>query len=193
MTISILLLANEGLKYVGALGGLAYIVNLISLFANRIRLKVRDVQDSSVNEVLAIRFEVENFGRAPTSIQSLVTFTGFLPRPRKGRGIMLKKYEFELKIENSDRSLPPYSPKTFQASRTIRDRELLTRAGFTFFRTYTFCFTRGRTRRVRIRSASGVRISYPRYLIERWLFRPFGGRLTPIDDRSKEVTEALSN
>lgn len=159
---------------------------------NRIRLEVRDVQDSSVKEVLAIRFEVENFGRAPTSIQSLVTFTGFLPRP-KNRGIILKKYEFELKIENNDRSLPPFSPKTFQASRTIRDQELLARAGFTFFRTYTFFFTRGRTRRVRIRSASGVRISYRRYLIERWLFRPFGGRLTPLDDRSKEVTEALSN
>jgi hypothetical protein len=190
-------LAGEGIKYLGSIGGLIYIVNLIILFVNRVRVEIRDVQDYSRDNI-TIRFEAENLGSSPTSIHTIVNLRCYLPRPRDKKKdhhwkLKLEKYEFDLKLlENTERSLLPSSPKIFYADKEIYNSALLERIGFTFFRTYTFSFTHGRRRRVRIRSASGVQIGMIRYHFEVMLFRLFGARFLPRDDRSDEVTQALS-
>jgi hypothetical protein len=164
--------AIEGIKYVGSLGGLVYIVNLFVLFVNRVRVVVRDVQDCS-RDTLKVSFEAENLGRSPTSIQKFVTLRCYLPRPvgeKRNWKPRLHKYEFALKLEGSERSLPPSSPKEFEAEKKLSNANILASIGFTFFRTYTFSFTHGRKRRVRIRSASGVQIGVLRYYMDLTLF-----------------------
>jgi hypothetical protein len=122
-TIDFLGLAAEGVKDVGSFGGLIYIVNLIVLFVNRVRVEIRDVQNCS-RDTLKVSFEAENLGRSPTSIHSDVNMRCFLPRPRNDKKgfdgkFTLKKYEFALTLEGSERSLPPSSPKKFEAEKRL--------------------------------------------------------------------------
>jgi len=187
--------ATEGIKYVGSLGGLVYIVNIVVLVVNRVRMAVRNVQDCS-RDTLKVSFEAEHLGRSPTSIQKVITLRCYLPRPvgdKRHWKPRLHKYEFALKVEESERSIPPSSPKEFEVEKKLSSTDVLASIVFTFFRTYTFSSTHGRKRRVRIRSASGVQLSALRYFMELTLFRMFGARLLPLDDRSEEVAEALSS
>jgi len=74
--------ATEAVKLVGSFGGLVYLVTLFSLWRNRVRVKVRVISHHEKEDLTSIlRFEAENIGSSPTSIEPGITFSGFLPRP----------------------------------------------------------------------------------------------------------------
>lgn len=114
-------------------------------------------------------------------------FDGFLPE-RKGErpvdGFKLVPYQIEFKIdESAQRTLPPSTPVTFTAvNRLGAGRDLRNTLGFMFFKTYTFAFSRGGTVKVRIRSADHVRLSWKRYVFERFHFAIRGVNSLPKPD-----------
>jgi hypothetical protein len=123
-----------------------------------------------------IAFDAQNIGMTPTSIEPIVAFRGFLPRPKGNRpsqGFKMVPYELTFTIFNSQqRTLAPFTPAHFEAvNRQRSGRDLAGRLGFMFFKTYTFSFTRGRKYRMRIRSADHVPLSWSRYLLERLDFK----------------------
>src|SRR3989442_592199 len=67
-----------------------------------------------------------------------------------------------------DRSLPPRTPKTFEAKAAPDSEGAL---GFLWYRQYTFAATRGRGRRVRLRYVDGPVLSAWRFRVESVLFR----------------------
>jgi hypothetical protein len=122
-----------------------------------------------------------------TSIQPIVRFHGFLPRPKGERpadGFKLVAYKLDFSIDQSaKRTLPPSTPITFTAVNQLRaGRELSDKLGFMFFKTYTFAFTRGGRVKVRIRSADHVRLSWKRYVFERFHFAIRGVNSLPKPD-----------
>jgi hypothetical protein len=72
---------------------------------------------------------------------------------------MLSSYSYE--IRSPDRSLPPHVPKTFEAYSEANDLR-----PFLWFMTYTFKPTRGKLKKIRIRSADKFQLSYARYIWE---------------------------
>jgi hypothetical protein len=75
----------------------------------------------------------------------------------------MPRFAFELILTGTNRTLQPHVPVQFEARSRSTKTYVLERLGFMFFKTYTFSFTRGRTRRVRIYSAEGDRISFFQY------------------------------
>jgi hypothetical protein len=165
------------------------------LYRNRARVRVRLVEEQFYSrKPPGLKFEAENLGTRITSIEPIVRFDGFLPRPRGERsvdGFKLVPYQIEFKIEESaQRTLPPSTPVTFTAVNQLKaGRELSDKLGFMFFKTYTFTFTRGRKVKVRIRSADHVHLSWKRYVFERFHFALRGVSSLPKQDGSFELDE----
>ncbi len=149
----------------GFSSALLYIANL---YRNRARVKVRLLDEQFYSQKPpGLKFEVENLGMTLTSIEPLVRFHGFLPRPKEREfadGVKLVPHSLEFEIEEStQRTLPPSTPIIFTATnRLSAGRELSGSLGFMFFKTYTFEFTKGRMVKVRIRSADRERLSWKR-------------------------------
>jgi hypothetical protein len=187
--------ATEAVKGLGSLGGLIYLVNLFNLWRNRVRVKVRILrEDEQVFSTSVLRFEALNIGGTPTSIQPRILFTGFLPRPREKSSYRVKMIRFDLEytIEGPNRTLQAHVPLELKAESDTTSY-VMERLGFTFFKTYTFSFMRGRTQRVRIYSADGDYINFFQYWGGRLLVKPLGiyGFRKPRD-RSKDIAAALS-
>jgi hypothetical protein len=156
-----------------------------NLYRNRARVRVQLLEEQFyLQKSPGLKFEVENLGTTVTSIEPIVRFDGFLPRPKGERfvdGIKLVPYRLDFKIdENAHRTLPPSTPVTFTVvNRLSAGRELSDRLGFMFFKTYVFTFTKGRKVKVRIRSADHVRLSWTRYVFERLHFALRGVKSLP--------------
>jgi hypothetical protein len=162
----------RALGWLGAGGGLLYLFNLVNLYRNRVRVRVWVLDEKfDPDSPPSVEFEAQNFGMTPTSIEPTIEFSGFLPRPTPERGIMMVWHELTFNIIGSQRTLAPFTPERFKAQALGRKAtELAVKLGFTFFKTYTFTFSRGRKCRVHIRSADGIRISWSRYKFERFHF-----------------------
>ena len=151
------------LALIGGSGGLVY---WLDRYKNRARLRVRllDLGLSphyGENEA-RIRFEAENFGTVPMSLKPIVYLKGIIPKVmRRTPEKKLKISSYSYEIRASDRSLPPHVPKTFEAYSEADDMR-----PFLWFMTYTFTPTRGKSRKVRIRSSDNFRLSYGRYIWE---------------------------
>jgi hypothetical protein len=193
---AIITTATEAVQLLGSFGGLVYLVTLFNLWRNRVRVKVRVISHHEKEDLTSIlRFEAENIGSSPTSMEPRITFSGFLPRPlakTSGRRRM-PWFAFELILTGTNRTLQPHVPVQFEARSRNTNTYVLERRGFMFFKTYTFSFTRGRTTRVRIYSADGDRINF---------FQYWGGRFRVAvlevhgfrkpKDMSEDVSDALS-
>jgi hypothetical protein len=159
------------LTLIGGTGGLLY---WYDRYQNRSRIKIRLhslglVPDTS-DQKKHIIFEAENFGTAPVSLEPYVLLKGVVPvevRIKPNRRLYWSRYNY--KIETSDRYLAPHQPKRFQASCDCNDAA----TPFLWLMTFIFLPTRGRPRRIRVRSASGFTLSYLRYIYELTLFTGF--------------------
>ena len=167
--------AQDPLKILYALGGSGGLIYWWDRYRNRPRLRVRlldeqfEVRERPYLEITT-RFEVENVGTEKTSLEPEVLFTGYTVKRQRHRGAQ--------KIAEEDRALPPFTPRTI----TLVVREEANYP-FLWFRTYVFRLTRGRRKRVRIRSEDRVRLSYPKFLYELAVFRAF--------NRLPEVTRGV--
>jgi hypothetical protein len=168
---------------------MSWVEYVADLYRNRTRLRVRLLEEQFYSQTSpGLKFEVENLGTSVTSIEPLVRFDGFLPRPKGEEfveGFKLVPFHLDFKIdENTPRTLPPSTPITFTVvNRLNAGREISDRLGFMFFKTYTFAFTRGRKVKVRIRSADHVCLSWWRYLFERLHFALRGVNSLPKHDK----------
>jgi hypothetical protein len=188
--------ATEAFKLVGSLGGLIYLVTLFNLWRNRVRVKVRILSESEKNEFTGLlRFEAQNVGSAPTSIEPRIAFSGFLPRPHEKMSwrVRMPRYDFDFIIHGTNRTLHPHVPLLLEAQSENTTTGIIDRLGFMFFKTYRFSFTRGRTQKIRIYSADGARLNPFQYWAGRLLVKVIGIRgFRKPEDKSKEVGIALS-
>ena len=151
------------LALIGGSGGLVY---WLDRYKNRTRLRVR-LLDLGLNphygeSQARIRFEAENFGTAPMSLEPTVYLKGIIPKVmRRTPGKKLKISSYSYEIRSPDRSLPPHVPKTFEAYSEADDMR-----PFLWFMTYIFTPTRGNLRKIRIRSADNFQLSYGKYIWE---------------------------
>ncbi|SRR5260370_41903694 len=166
------------------------------LYRNRTRLRVRLLEEQFYSQQTppGLRFEVENLGTTATSIEPIVRFHGFLPRPKGEQfadGVKLVPFSLDFKFdENTQRTLPPSTPITFTVANQLRaGRELSDRLGHMFFKTYTFAFTRGRVVKIRIRSADHEQLSWGRYVFERLHFALRGVKSLPKHDEPFELED----
>ena len=147
------------LTVTGGAGGVAYWVDR---FRNRSRLQVRILREETGSEKPLLRFEAQNLGVSPMSLEPVIALIGYTPLKRERR-----IYHFALD-QALDRSLPPHTPKTFEAKAPPDAEGAL---GFLWYRQYTFAATRGRGSRVCLRYVEGPRLSGWRFRTEFALFR----------------------
>jgi hypothetical protein len=165
---------NDPLRILTVIGGTGGLLYWYDRYKTRSRIKIRLLANglvpSSSDNKNYISFEAENFGSAPVSLEPDVLLKGIIPialRIKSNKRLKWSNYNF--KIETSERALPPHQPKTFKAVCDCKNSE----TAFLWFITYTFSPTRGRARRIRLRSASGKKLSYARYLCEIALYIVF--------------------
>lgn len=158
---------------------------LVDLYRRRARVRVRILAEHYHKRPPRVRFEAENVGLTPTSIVPSVRLVGFLPRPKGGRsdGFKLRRFELTFSVKETQRALAPHKPEEFEAIGA--DPAALMELGFSWFKIYTFSFTRGRKCRVRVRSADKVVLSLCRYAWERLNFK-FRGKVVALTTRSLE-------
>jgi len=155
------------LTLIGGAGGLLY---WYDRYRNRTRLRVMlldfGLTSKSAGQQACIRFEAENLGTMPLSLDPLVSLTGIVPvvMQRKS-GPRLHRDSYNYKIETTDRSLPPHTPKVFEAYGESDDMR-----PFLWFITYTFKSSRGKVKKIRIRSADKYHLSLARYVCELALY-----------------------
>jgi hypothetical protein len=138
------------------------IAKAIGWLLGRPTLRVRIREDEPKTEVGGLVFEVENVSDKMTSLHPTVTAT-FL-------SIKREPYLVAFDVREGDRNLPPFTPKQFSASA----REVQPQRFHSWFRTYNFSPTRGRTCRVRLKNASLETMRLWRFWGESLWFRATG-------------------
>ena len=151
------------LSLIGGTGGLVY---WYDRYKNRSRLRVMlldlGLMPRAGKQQAYIRFEAENFGTIPISIEPYVLLKGFIPLAvQKKSGHKLKRSSYVYEIDSNERNLPPHVPKIFEAFDNVGEMR-----PFLWFMTYTFTPTRGKAQKLRIRSAENFQLSYARYIYE---------------------------
>jgi hypothetical protein len=151
------------LALVGGSGGLVY---WIDRYQNRVRIKIKLIdlglfqkQGESKSTLI---FEAENLGAKQTSLESQIFLYGFIPKVVQRdsvKKIKRKKYVFQ--IESSERTLQPNVPKTIKAKANVDQM-----TPFLWFMTYIITPTRGKTCKIRVRSANKTVINFFQYIIE---------------------------
>jgi hypothetical protein len=72
----VLSLASEAFKLVGSVGGIIYLVTqLLNLYRNRVHVKISILEEEEKNGKGILRFEAQNLGSTPTSIQPRISFS----------------------------------------------------------------------------------------------------------------------
>jgi hypothetical protein len=145
------------------------ITGLWVLWRDRIRVVAKLVKEGfDIKHIERItakpQFEVENLGARQTSLASTVNFVGYGPINRE-------RIAFDLKIEDlSQRILPPCEPTVVTAQKSLVQAVY----DFTWYRTYTFRPTRGRTFRVRLRNAEAEHLGIISFYLGLVRFKLFG-------------------
>ena len=167
MTSIVEYFAQDPLRILYVVGGSGGIWFWVSQWRGRVRLAVRSLQhqihDSTQSDIkLELRFEVENLGDSPTSIEQFVWVSGF-----DKDGV---KETAKLSVGSPERRLDPHSPKGLLAVANVEATYV-----FWVFRTYDFRITKGSGRKLRFRSQLGVDpMSLWRYAFELAIFRASG-------------------
>ena len=158
---------DDPMRLISLIGGSGGIVYWFDRYKNRTRLRVRLLRLGIDPSEACIVFEAENIGNSPMSLEPLVYLKGIIPtemRKERGRRLKLSKYSYE--IGSPHRSLPPHVPQRFEA----RCDEVDDMRPYLWFMTYKFTPTRGRPRKIRVRSGVDVRLLYAKYLWELTLY-----------------------
>lgn len=151
------------LALVGGSGGLFY---WLDRYQNRMRIKIKLIdlglfQKQGESQSTLI-FEAENLGTKPTSLGQQIVLYGFIPKVvqhKPAKKINRKKYVF--KIESAERTLQPNVPKIITAKANVDKM-----TPFLWFMTYVISPTRGKTCKIRVRSAEKTVINIFQYVIE---------------------------
>ena len=145
--------------------GLGSALSLVDLYRKRARVRIRIIdEDFGSDRSPRITFEAENVGMTATSMKPVVHLCGLSPWDRAGHGFKMTPRTLRLTIEQPQRSLVPQTPVVLNASddsfSATRDAAALP---YLHLLTYTFCFTRGLRRRVRVRILFPVSKVPPEY------------------------------
>jgi hypothetical protein len=174
---------------------LAGVLYFYDLFRKRARPRVWILEEETSKGPPTISIEVENRGLTATSIEPLVLLKAFLPRPGRTPDKRPKLERFPdvtFNIDDTERTLAAFVPVRLKAIGQHVDERLAVKLGFTWFKTYTFKFSVGGKRKVRVRSADHVPLSWWRYVYERLDFKLRRHVAIP-PELEREVTDALSN
>jgi hypothetical protein len=118
--------------------------------------------DDRDGQLGGLRFEVENQSPTPTFLSPLIKST-FL-HPARGKYV---KGTAEYDVREADRHLEPFHARVLSATA----RNLPESYGSSWFRSYTFRPTRGRSITIRVRNALLEPMSRLRFTFEKLLFR----------------------
>ena len=128
----------------------------------KVRLFVRIIEDQPEKGIGHLQFEVENQSKSEVSLKPHIKATFW--HPVHGKYI---KASTIYDLNESDLILPPFTPKTFYATA----RNLPRGFGFSWFRTYKFCPTKGPRTKVRIRNTLLEQMSSFQYAMSMIKFR----------------------
>jgi len=144
---------------------ISLLVDLLRYLGGRPSLRARVFQEKDSEAVGGLRFELENVGNRPTSLDPIISVSYWVPQ-RDG----LKRKTATYAVREVDRKLPPFKAKGFSAS----SQGLHPNYGFSWFRTFTVRTTTGHWTRVHVRHALLDPLSVSRFLWELGLYRVFG-------------------
>ena len=132
-----------------------------SVYKGRVHAKVRDFGPAALKSNF-VRFDIENLGKVPTSLELTFTMTGYSPKKQK------LKYSF--RIEDKSRILQPHVERTFLAAHaTPQQTDIL----FLWYTTWKIKLTHGQPITLRFRNAEFVPIGFFRLQWELLAFRHF--------------------
>ena len=129
------------------------IIEELRYLADRPSLRARVLEDKG-SEVGGFRFELENVGGRPTSLEPLIAVSYWIPR--QGR---LRRKTATYAVREVDRKLAPYEARIFSASGSGFDPSY----GFAWFRTFTIRTTTGHWSWIHVRHALLDPLSASRY------------------------------
>ena len=155
--------ASDPLKLLTLLGGSGGLAFWLTLIRGRVRIRVKILEEKFYNPsdtTAGLRAEVVNLGKEPTSLEPNIVMHGYTPKGQARR--------FVFEIRTPDRHLTSHAPKVIDAE--CRYEAILP---FLYFKSYRFVPTRGRPRRVFIRSAAGNELGTFRFLLELARFKVF--------------------
>lgn len=159
--------AKDPLKILYLIGGTGGLWFWILQWRGRIRVKIRSISHTfdtaaDPNIKVELRFEIENLGDSPTSIEPDIKVTGYDQHRRQWSDV--------LALGTPVRKLEPHTPEGCLAVGNVGADYV-----FWIYRTYRFRLTKGRNRVVRFRTQPrNDQISLLRYIFEVALFRVFG-------------------
>jgi hypothetical protein len=137
---------------------------------NRSPLKVlswdETISNESGTDVYFIKFDIENLGNESNSLEKFISLRGFTETNNE--------FLCNFDIKNPDRNLPPHTPRSCQAflHDGVKPADLLS----SWFKRYTIVPTRGQSKKIYIRSADLIPLSYLRYEYERFMANWFNRR-----------------
>ena len=170
--------ADDPLRLLTLIGGSGGLLYWWDRFRSRPRVRFYRLKDvfhvPGSGDYAQIRFEAENVGSEPTSLEPTVAVVAYTTHARP--------YSLRYRIAFADRSLPSHVPKEFTAVAELKADSL----PFLWFRSYLFVPTRGRAIRVRVRNVAGKRLSRYRYVLELLYFRVMKCPL--VDDTDNCIT-----
>jgi len=157
---------EDPMRLLALIGGTGGVVYWIDRYQNRTRIKIRLIKYGFFTKRGEVKsdlvFEVENLGTTPTSLESYIVLKGFIPKSMQHKPEkLINREKYIFKIEETNRNLIPNMPKVMTAR-----GEIDSTTPFLWFMTYVFKPTRGKTCKVRIRSANKTRMNLFQYLIE---------------------------
>jgi hypothetical protein len=167
MSAFIKFFTDDLLRILYVLGGSGGIWYWIKIWRGRIRIRVRSVShqygvSESPTERVLFRFELENLGDAPTSIEPDVAVFAYDKDRQLRRG--------SLEIDSKERILEPHIARSFSALGPL-DSDYL----FWIFRKYEIQVTKGRNKTIRFRSQPDKgELSRLRFFLELALYRSTG-------------------
>ena len=160
------LLADPVKSMLGSGGVLGAVVLFVRWWRGKPRVVARHLAETfdtngHPTTAVVILVELENHGKECTSIKPSVMLRCCSTKRK------IENYSFV--VQESDRTLPPVTPKKFTLKATVPSSYI-----FSHFRLFTFTFSRGCPVRVRILNASGQPAGALKFVALEWYYRLFG-------------------
>ena len=166
-----LLLLNYGFEMTSTIICIIYGIYLIIslLFLYRPPFKIRMISEKI--DTPKINFEITNLRKKPIYINRKVLLEAYMPKYQGIHLIKFYKIKIHFIIKDENKRIEPEEPKKFTATSNQGEE-----VSSLWFKKYTLRTTLGIARRLYVRSADSVVLSYLRYDYELFLSRWFGDR-----------------
>lgn len=154
-------LAEDPIRILTVVGGSGGVFYWLERLADRPRLRVKILRETTTPSNPRVQFEARNVGSSPMSLEPIVILVGYTPQGRR----LAVQYTVG---PESPLSLPPQVVQNITASAPPDPDAHI---GFLWYRRYTFAATRGRPRHAYLRKVNGRRLLALQFLVEGVLFR----------------------